>query len=394
MIEGRKYSDFAILYRNNALSRAIEEQLVKESIPYRLFGGTRFYDRREIRDIMSYLKVLNNPNDDIAIKRIINVPKRSIGDTTVAKVSEYALENNMSFYMALCGCEEIDSLASRAKISLGKFVSLLNDLNIDAEGLSVPELIERIIDETGYKAELEAINTDESKGRLENIGELINKAAEFEENNEGAGLSQFLEEVALVADVDGFTEGDDTVVLMTLHSSKGLEFDTVFIAGFEESIFPGFRAMQDGTGVEMEEERRLCYVGITRARKELYLTAAKNRMQHGQRVYNMPSRFLKEIPSEYIERTEDGLIVKKAERGFEKPVFSNPSKKMINPYKMPAPKNVTLDFTVGDNVKHVKFGIGKVLDMAPAGADYEITVDFTNVGEKKLMSKFANLRKI
>ena len=394
VIEGRKYSDFAILYRNNALSRAIEEQLVKESIPYRLFGGTRFYDRREIRDIMSYLKVLNNPNDDIAIKRIINVPKRSIGDTTVAKVSEYALENNMSFYMALCGCEEIDSLASRAKISLGKFVSLLNDLNIDAEGLSVPELIERIIDETGYKAELEAINTDESKGRLENIGELINKAAEFEENNEGAGLSQFLEEVALVADVDGFTEGDDTVVLMTLHSSKGLEFDTVFIAGFEESIFPGFRAMQDGTGVEMEEERRLCYVGITRARKELYLTAAKNRMQHGQRVYNMPSRFLKEIPSEYIERTEDGLIVKKAERGFEKPVFSNPSKKMINPYKMPAPKNVTLDFTVGDNVKHVKFGIGKVLDMAPAGADYEITVDFTNVGEKKLMSKFANLRKI
>lgn len=394
VIEGRKYSDFAILYRNNALSRAIEEQLVKDSIPYRLFGGTRFYDRREIRDIMSYLKVINNPNDDIAIKRIINVPKRSIGDTTVAKVSEYAFENHMSFYMALCGCEEIDGLASRAKTSLGKFVSLLNEFNIDAVELSVAELIERIIDATGYRDELEAINTDESKGRLENIGELINKAAEFEENNEGAGLSQFLEEVALVADVDGFTEGDDTVVLMTLHSSKGLEFDTVFIAGFEESIFPGFRAMQDGTGVEMEEERRLCYVGITRARKELYLTAAKNRMQHGQRVYNMPSRFLKEIPSEYIERTEDGLIVKKAERGFEKPAFSNPSKKMINPYKMPAPKNVTLDFTVGDNVKHVKFGIGKVLDMAPAGADYEITVDFTNVGEKKLMSKFANLRKI
>ena len=394
--EGRKYSDYAILYRNNALSRVIEEQLVKDSIPYRLFGGTRFYDRKEIKDIMCYLKVLNNPNDDIAIKRIINVPKRSIGDTTVAKISEYAAENHLNFYMALCGNENINSLTSRAKSSLVKFVDLLNDFNIDAEELPVSELIEKIIDKTGYKAELEAINTDESRGRLENIGELINKAAEFEENNEDADLAQFLEEVALVADVDGYTEGDDTVVLMTLHSSKGLEFDTVFIAGFEESIFPGFRAMQDGTGMEMEEERRLCYVGITRAKRELYLTAAKNRLQHGQRVYNMPSRFLKEIPSKFIERSEDGLTVKKAEGGFgfEKPVQYNPAKRVINPYKMPEPKNVSLDFTVGDNVKHIKFGIGQVKDMTPAGADYEITVDFINAGTKKLMSKFANLKKI
>ncbi|MDO4299882.1 MAG: DNA helicase PcrA [Clostridia bacterium] len=397
IMEGKKYSDFAVLYRNNALSRIIEEQLVKTGIPYRLFGGTRFYDRREIRDIMCYLKVLNNPNDDIAIKRIINVPKRSIGDTTVAKVAEYAAENHLSFYMALCGCENIDSLSSRAKTSLQKFISLLNDFSIDAEELSVPDLIEKIIDETGYKAELEAVNTDESLGRLENIVELVNKAAEFEENNEGAELAQFLEEVALVADVDGFTEGDDTAVLMTLHSSKGLEFDTVFIAGFEESIFPGFRAMQDGTGMEMEEERRLCYVGITRAKKELYLTAAKNRLQHGQRVYNMPSRFLKEIPSKFIERTEDGLTVRKADTGFgfEKPLhFNNPAKRPLNPYKMPEPKNVSLDFTVGDKVRHIKFGIGEVIDMTPAGADYEITVDFKNVGTKKLMSKFANLKKI
>lgn len=395
VVEGKKYSDYAILYRNNALSRVIEEQLVKDSVPYRLFGGTRFYDRREIKDIMCYLKVLNNPNDDIAIKRIINVPKRSIGDTTVAKISEYALENHMSFYMALCGCENIDSLNARARKSLERFVELINDFNIDAEELSVPDLIERIVEDTGYKAELEAINTDESKGRLENIGELINKAAEFEESNEESSLSQFLEEVALVADVDGFTEGDDTVVLMTLHSSKGLEFDTVFIAGFEESIFPGFRAMQDGTGMEMEEERRLCYVGITRAKNVLYLTAAKNRLQHGQRVFNMPSRFLKEIPSNYIERSEDGLTVKKADSafGFETNHY-NTAKKMVNPYKMPEPKNVTLNYTVGDKVKHVKFGIGEVLDMAPAGADYEITVDFINVGTKKLMSKFANLKKI
>ena len=396
-VEGKKYSDFAILYRNNALSRVIEEQLVKNSIPYRLFGGTRFYDRREIRDIMCYLKVLNNPNDDIALKRIINVPKRSIGDTTVAKISEYALNNNMSFYMALCGSDNIDTLTPRAQKSLVAFVELLNGFMIDAEELPVSELIEKITDETGYSAELEALNTDEAKGRLENISELVNKASEFEENTENATLSQFLEEVALVADVDGFTEGQDTVVLMTLHSSKGLEFDTVFIAGFEESIFPGFRAMQDGTGTEMEEERRLCYVGITRAKKELYLTAAKNRMQHGQRVFNQPSRFLKEIPSAYIERSEDGLSVKKADNSFGFKTNTqqfNPSKKGINPYKMPKPKNVELNFTVGDQVKHIKFGIGTVKDMAPAGADYEITVDFGKLGEKKLMSKFANLKKI
>lgn len=198
-VEGKKYSDFAILYRNNALSRVIEEQLVKNSIPYRLFGGTRFYDRREIRDIMCYLKVLNNPNDDIALKRIINVPKRSIGDTTVAKISEYALNNNMSFYMALCGSDNIDTLTPRAQKSLVAFVELLNGFMIDAEELPVSELIEKITDETGYSAELEALNTDEAKGRLENISELVNKASEFEENNENATLSQFLEEVALVA---------------------------------------------------------------------------------------------------------------------------------------------------------------------------------------------------
>ena len=389
--EGKKYSDFAILYRNNALSRVIEEQLVKADIPYRLFGGTRFYDRREIKDILGYLKVLNNPNDDIAVKRIINVPKRSIGDTTVAKVSQYAVENHLSFYMALCGADNIDSLSSRAKTSIGKFIDIINDFAVDAEDMPVSQLIEEICDKTGYVAELEAINTDEARGRIENIGELVNKASEYEENNEEADLAHFLEEVALVADVDGYTEGDDTIVLMTLHSSKGLEFDTVFIAGFEESIFPGFRAMQDGTGIEMEEERRLCYVGITRAKKELYMTAAKNRLQHGQRVYNQPSRFLKEIPSKYIEFSEDGLAVRRAE--------NTESVQRIDPYKIrkvsfPEPKNVTVDYTVGDMVKHIKFGIGRVTDMRPAGADYEVTVDFKNTGTKKLMSKFANLKKI
>lgn len=392
---GKKYSDYAILYRNNALSRVIEEQLIKEDIPYRLFGGTRFYDRKEIKDIMSYLKVINNPNDDIAIKRIINVPKRSIGDTTVAKVSEYAAANNMSFYMALCGVENIDTITPRARKSLESFIELLNDFYIDAEELPVSELIEEVLTKTTYKLELEAQDTDEAKGRLENITELINKAADFEETSEESSLSAFLEDVALVADVDAYTEDDDTIVLMTLHSSKGLEFDTVFISGFEESIFPGFRAMQDGTGAEMEEERRLCYVGITRAKKTLYLTSAKNRMQHGQRVFNVPSRFLKEIPKEYVESTVEGLkTVKDGTQSFENPSKINSFKRFSNPYKMPAPKNVTLDYTVGDTVKHLKFGIGVVTDMAPAGADYEITVDFEKTGTKKLMSKFANLKKI
>lgn len=394
---GKKYSDYAVLYRNNALSRVIEEQLVKSDIPYRLFGGTRFYDRMEIQDIISYLKLLNNPADEIAVKRIINVPKRSIGDTTVGKVSQYALENGISFYMALCDCDKIDSISQRAKTAIGKFTELINDFYVDSQELSVPDLIEKILDDTGYRPELEAIDTDESRGRLENLEELISKATEFDEANEDATLAQFLEEVALVADVDSFTEDEDTIVLMTLHSSKGLEFDTVFIAGFEESIFPGYRAMQDGTQKELEEERRLCYVGITRAKRKLYLTAAKNRLQHGQRVFNMPSRFLKEIPSQLIDKEEQGLTVRKADSAFnfESTVhYKNPARKSLNPYKMPEPKNVELNYTVGDMVRHIKFGIGEVLEMSPAGADYEITVEFKNAGTKKLMSKFANLKKI
>lgn len=390
---GKEYEDYAILYRNNALSRVIEESLVKADIPYRLFGGTRFYDRKEIKDVMSYLKVIYNPNDDIAIRRIINIPKRGIGDTTVTKIAEYARENSMSFYMALCGCENIDTLSARTKGALVKFVNMINEFRLDSEELAVSELLDEILDISGYRGELEAENTDEAQGRLENIDELISKATEYEEANpEDNTLAGFLEEVALVADIDAFTEDDDTIVLMTLHSSKGLEFDTVFIAGFEETIFPGFRACQDNTMKEMEEERRLCYVGITRAKRHLYLTAAKTRMQHGHYVYNMPSRFLKEIPRDYIDNKSENLSISRnsSSQNTYKPV----RKIQKGIFKMPEPKNITLDFEVGDRVRHMKFGIGLVTDMRSAGADYEVTVNFDNVGVKKLMANFARLKKI
>ncbi len=396
--DGQDYSNFAILYRNNALSRVIEEQLVKASIPYRLLGGTRFYDRKEIKDIMSYLKVLNNPNDDIAIKRIINVPKRSIGDATVNYITEYALENNISFYMALCEVENIDTLSPRAKSAVLGFVDIINELALDTMELSLTEIVENVIENTGYAESYRVVGDDEAKGRLENIEELKSKAAEFEEKNENATLDEFLEDVALVADIDGYVEGEETVVLMTLHSSKGLEFDTVFIAGFEDGVFPGYRAVQgDSLGKEMEEERRLCYVGITRAKRKLFITAAKSRMQNGARRFNTVSRFYKEIPSNLIERTEEGLSVKKADSGFN---FDLPRVKKqatrinSNPYKMPEPKNVQINYSIGDKVRHMKYGIGTVLDISNAGADFEITVEFDNAGVKKMMSKFANLKKI
>ncbi len=394
--EGREYKDFAILYRNNALSRVIEERLIKNGIPYRLFGGTRFYDRKEIRDIMSYLKTVYNPNDDIAIRRIINVPKRGIGDTTVNKIMEYAIERDMSFYRALCECENIDSLSPAAVKKLMSFRAMLDGLREAAEDMDVSSFIERVTEDTGYKAELEAENTDISRGRLENLEELINKAVEFEENaEENKDLSAFLEEVALVADVDAYTEGDDTVVLMTLHSSKGLEFDTVFIAGFEENIFPGYRALTEGDITALEEERRLCYVGITRAKKRLYVTSAVSRLQHGNYVANAVSRFVKEIPTELVEFREQGVRNIKESKPLQgRERYVNNFKRPVNAYKMPEPKNFTLDYGVGDTVKHLKFGKGKVIAIAPGGADYEVTVEFDTHGAKKLMAKLAGLKKI
>ena len=390
---GGRYSDYAILYRNNSLSRVLEEGLIRAGIPYRLFGGVRFYGRREIMDILSYLKAICNPGDDMPIRRIINVPKRGIGDTTVAKLAEAAEENGISFYTALLSADAVPSLKGKTK-QLEKFAELLVDLRDKAESESVSELIEDILDDTGYRSELEKENTDEARGRLENLQELVNKAVEYEQDNENADLAGFLEEVALVADVDAYTDNADTAVLMTLHSSKGLEFPTVFIAAFEEGIFPGFRAITSGKASDMEEERRLCYVGITRAKVELFFTSARERMQYGSRVANLPSRFLEEIPPDIVEHMSDDRAAAENRRSFAYGA-NRVRPKPVNSYRMPEPKQAVTDFGPGDKVRHIKFGIGTVIAMEEKrDGSFEITVDFDNMGRRTVNSAFANLKKV
>ena len=396
---GKPYGDFAILYRNNAISRVFEEALVKAGIPYRLLGGTRFYDRREIKDILAYLRFIANPSDSISLSRIINVPKRGIGDSTLEKLLSYCSESGTPLMTALSMPEMIPDIKTKAK-ALHDFYLFINRFSDPVAQEDVAELIQNIVRESGYKAELLAEDTEEALGRIENIEELISKAADFEQSASGqTGLSGFLEEVSLVADVDGLEEGDEAVVLMTLHSSKGLEFDTVFIAAFENGIFPGYRAMQAETLTAMEEERRLCYVGITRAKRKLYITLSKSRMQFGQTQYNAPSDFLKELPRELLDVKEPN----KTPSASSSVAPPKPSKQAYvpqtryltkpAPYSMPAPSGGAVDFEVGDRVKHMKFGIGTVKDITPAGADHEVTVEFS-VGTKKLFAGLARLKKV
>lgn len=393
---GRNFKDFSILYRANNLSRVIEEQLVQQSIPYRLYGGVNFYGRKEIKDILAYLKILQNTNDDISLKRIINVPKRSIGDATVLKVSQYAIENGISFFDALKNIDDIDGLGNKKK-NLIEFYNIINHFIQCSENESVVDLIERILEETGYKAELEKEATDDALNRLDNIEELISKAVEFEEANEETTLARFLEEVSLVADIDSMEENDDVVTLMTLHSSKGLEFPIVFIIGFEEGVFPSYRAITDSNPTAIEEERRLLYVGITRAKEELFITNSKTRLQNGRYMSNLVSSFFKELPKQYLN------ILFKEEKQIDKSLKESSSKyRPKTDYKpnisylkrdMPTPKNLKLDFSVGDTVTHFKFGAGKVLNIDPAGADFEVTIEFENFGIKKLMANLSNLKK-
>ena len=397
--DGKSYGDFAILYRNNAISRVFEEAFVKAAIPYRLLGGTRFYDRKEIRDILAYLKFISNPNDTISFSRIINVPKRGIGDATVEKVLNYCEESGQPLLSVLSMPEMIPDIKTKAK-PVYLFYEFINKFIQNAPDMQVGELIKGILEESGYRDELLGENTEESLGRLDNLEELVSKAAEFVESPSGqTGLEGFLEDVALVADVDGLEENEDAVVLMTLHSSKGLEFDTVFMAACENGIFPGFRAMQSETLSAMEEERRLCYVGITRAKRKLYITCSKSRMTYGETQYNAPSDFLKELPKPLIE-VQDSAAPKQNTGAvpIPKPAaqrYVPQTRYMTKPsaYAMPAPKDLKLDFEVGDKVRHMKFGIGTVTNISPAGADYEVTADFP-AGTKKLMARLARLKKI
>lgn len=402
--EGRcHYRDCAILYRTNAQSRLFEEKCLLANIPYKIVGGVNFYARKEIKDLLCYLKTVDNARDDLAVRRIINVPKRGIGAATLAKVQDYADQMDISFYEALRVAEEIPSIG-RSLSRVDGFVTLIQSLKSKAEAYTVQELLEEIIDLTGYVKELEAEDTDEARARIENIDELISKTVSYaeamEEMNQLADLSGFLEEIALIADIDTVDPDQDYVLLMTLHSAKGLEFPNVYLAGMEDGIFPGSMSIFSGDISDIEEERRLCYVGITRAMKDLTLTSARQRMMRGETQYNRVSRFVREIPRELVEL--GNAIEEKKPKLTEaiSPKGRYAQMKMAFQTRNYQPKNFTvsksdsLDYVVGDTVRHVKFGVGIVKKIVEGGRDYEVTVDFDKAGVKKMFAGFAKLKKI
>ncbi len=404
---GKSYSDFAILYRTNAQSRIFEEKLVYEGIPYRIIGAINFYARKEIKDLLCYLKTVNNSADDIAIKRIINIPKRGIGQTTISRITEYAIDNDISFYSALSRADSIPG-CGRAAGKISSFVSLIELLrsHLRDESYSLEDLINEIIDTTGYVRLLEAEDTVEATSRIENIDSLINKIIQYEEDcEETPTLDGLLEEIALVADIDTVSEDADQLLLMTLHSAKGLEFPNVYISGMEETIFPGSMAVFGDDPTEMEEERRLCYVGITRAKEKLTLTSASQRMRNGELTFNRPSRFINEIPRYLIKQTNGETPKKPIEKNDFSPKTTAYSKAKgrknpfaDNPYiqkGMGTGSNDTKpDYQTGDTVSHFKFGTGRVISITKLDSDYEIAVDFEGFGQRKLRSSFAKLKKI
>lgn len=431
------YSDYAILYRTNNQSRVLEEKLMMKNIPYKIIGGQNFYQRKEIKDIIAYLRVISNPTDDIAVERIINVPKRGIGATTVDKVKDYARAYGMDLYEALMDVENIPGL-SRAAVKIKKFTNLIEGYKKDEYYGEIEKLTKDILDDTGYVSELAAENTDEANGRIENIDELVSKIVEYQENAEDPVLSEFLEEVALVSEIDNLSEDSSYVVLMTVHSAKGLEFPYVFLCGMEDGLFPGYMSIMSGDNEELEEERRLCYVAITRAMKKLTISYAKKRMVRGEMQYNIVSRFVKEVPPMIVnsknitDRVAAGYEKKPSFNGFggyevsvnmggsgymgsenyggarsyaasqrknaykamaAKPAYGNPSSKPGFGKEFVVTK-AEIDYTVGDRVKHMKFGEGTVLGIEDGPRDYQVTVNFDTAGQKVMMASFAKLKKM
>ncbi len=394
------YHGNAILYRTNAQSRMFEERFVTANIPYKVVGGVNFYARKEIKDLLAYLKTVDNGKDDLAVKRIINVPKRGIGATTINRVQENAVERGISFYDALCSVDLIPGIG-RASSKLESFVALIEHLKQRTEETSIVGLMDEIIEMIGYEEYLSAEGDEEAEARMENIDELKNKIVAYEESceNEKPTLSGFLEEVALVADIDSLDENSDYVVLMTLHSAKGLEFPCVYLAGMEDGLFPSYMTITADDPMEIEEERRLCYVGITRAKQELTMTYARRRMVHGETQYNKMSRFLKEVPMHLLST---GNKFRKEEIELPKPTAYMQAKQSFHAKAFQTPKPVQQfgkvnggpGYDVGDRVKHIKFGEGLVIDMNAGGRDYEVTVQFDNVGVKKMFATFAKLQKI
>ena len=393
-----EYQDFAVLYRTNAQSRPFEEKFLYANIPYKIVGGVNFYSRKEIKDILAYLKTIDNGKDDLAVRRIINVPKRGIGNVTLAKVQAYADSRDISFFEALEEAGEIPGLG-KAALKIQPFVHLIHEMRLSLADMSMQDLIQAILDKTGYAEDLKNEDTDESEARLENIDEFINKAVTYEEGAEEPNLSGFLEEVALVADIDSVEDGDNRVLLMTLHSAKGLEFPYVYLAGMEDGLFPSYMSIAaDDPTEEIEEERRLCYVGITRAMKELTITCARCRMVRGETQYNNVSRFVREIPSELLARKS---VMPREPKKPEVPQNTSYQKakeafrtKTFDPQQFKVVKADKLDYTVGDQVSHVKFGKGTVLEITEGGRDYEVKVDFERFGVKKMFASFAKLKKV
>lgn len=431
------YRDNAVLYRTNAQSRLFEERFVAENIPYKIVGGVNFYARKEIKDLLCYLKTIDNGLDDLAVRRIINVPKRGIGATTIGRVAAYAAEQEISFFQALRMAGEIPGIG-KAEAKLRPFVLFIQSMRAKAEILSVAELLRDIIETTGYVKELEAENTDEANARIENIDELVSKAVDYETGAEHPTLGGFLEEVALVADIDSLEADADYVVLMTLHSAKGLEFENVYLAGMEDGLFPSYMSIvSDQAEQEIEEERRLAYVGITRAKRSLTITSARVRMIRGETQYGKVSRFVKEIPAELLDSglyERGGAQEPQVENSFQKAkktfqsvpdygtgkpggagaygseagegygsTFKKKGKKAAPVYTAVSRQRDFgsagdseggLSYGVGDRVRHIKFGEGKVKAIVSGGRDYEVTVDFDKSGTKKMFASFAKLKKL
>lgn len=408
--DGYAYNDCAILYRTNAQSRAIEEKLLGHNIPYRIYGGINFYSRKEIKDILAYLKTIDNGMDEIAVRRILNVPKRGIGATSVGKIQAYADEQNIGFYEALKQAEDIPGLG-RSASKITPFTDLIRLFRAELHELSIVRLINDIIEKTGYMDYLaENDSPEEVEERRANIDELISKAATYEDGEETPTLSGFLEEVALVADIDNMDDNNNVVSLMTLHSAKGLEFPIVYLAGMEDGLFPSYMCIDSDDPSELEEERRLCYVGITRAKQKLIMSAAKVRMVRGETHMNKVSRFISEIPAELMVNSTQGPAHKiLTSDGTDKDHFHLPPRKAGESRfqsfqhdvlkedifdKKPSAGNVGLGYGIGDKVRHIKFGTGTVKEIKSGGRDYEVTVDFENGGTKKMFASFAKLQKI
>ena len=404
----KDYSDFAILYRTNAQSRSLEEKLIEKNIPYRIYGGINFYARREIKDILAYLKTIDNARDDLAVKRILNVPKRGTGAASVAKVDDYAYENDITFYVALRQAKEVPGL-QRAVSKVEGFVTQIEILKSKSQYIGVGKLIEEIIETVGYSdyIDTESESDEQATERRQNIDELISKAVQYEETVDEPSLSGFLEEVALVADIDNLDENNDMVSLMTIHSAKGLEFPIVYLAGMEDGLFPSYMSISTGDESDIEEERRLCYVGITRAKETLIMSAARMRTVRGETQMNRTSRFVREIPKELLAESAQ-MLKKNSEYSsitgkdhMELPVRKR-GQVAFNSYQREAISNTVFDkktdsapdYVVGDRVRHIKFGEGTVADMINGGRDYEVTVDFDTAGRKKMFAGFAKLVKI